>query len=1043
ELVQDLAANSENQEHFGQGTTELGEDSVELEAAKEPGTELSERVRLAEGAEDSKRGDEEKGNDYELEAEECNQEGRTAEEIGKQEEAAQSEAGNEGEGIEDVVVSSNAENEDQEVRHVFPQPTDIQVHMEEALLDTSERLERRYSEEADIRDDSRNKTEDSEENEHTCELDECIEEVRFDTSVRPDGRICGKGRQEKEMVKNKKEGGEENSRDCKPDLENLEECTSDHSSRHLCEEAEKQKDVAEDEPQEGDEKGEYETVRTKMEECTEESRFGTSEDAERRNSAERVKGAEVLQLKTEAEEETELGYKSQPAKIDEGTKEVNLDTSEKSGSRLSDETGMEQEALGSKIQEGEMKQPGSELEMSAVKGSFIAVNLDTSKDSGMQLPEETEKRDVTQNAIQETLTLITINIKNKMDVKMPYALRKSVGDCITKLVDASVTELKQTIRALEVKLTEQNHVNYRLKDEIRRLYTELTKTTKKNSSLVEQVKAFQERANSEALMQKVYQNYALDLAEKCYDVSVSAEKGLVERRRKCLAYRNLRNKYELLKSKYKPTVKHGGKCEKTNLLDPESEQEMDELADEAMGQEMALVSQCQKELKDNFKIVFQTPPMVQQFKVEKVKNAEALNRCRMEVLEDIKKSPLSRLKAMEAILTKKKREHDYVWKGVINKQNLSLHETVGGDCPVLTKLLLEYGASPNAEDRKGNTPLHYAARNGNAVVGRALVEAGAHVNVQNSRKMTPLHVALYHKHIYFSLMLLRSQTDVTLLDDSHNTALHLAALLGSAIVVGALIEKGADVNAADLDGDTPIFNAAIGGNEVTGNVLASKGADLSAINNYGSTPLHAAAWEGCTSFCIFLLNQGVPVDPMNSQNVTPLHLAAMENEGDIVQLLITGGARVNCLDEKTDSPLHYAAKFGNVPMMKTLLRAGANVSAVNALRRTPLHLAAAKGHTEACSLLINAKSDVNASDERDRTPLHMVAMYGGSISVAEVLVKKGANVTAVDRNGLTPFDLGYTFKNVEFAAWLEEEIFARDGRREKGSVRKRSRRGKK
>jgi ankyrin repeat protein len=86
---------------------------------------------------------------------------------------------------------------------------------------------------------------------------------------------------------------------------------------------------------------------------------------------------------------------------------------------------------------------------------------------------------------------------------------------------------------------------------------------------------------------------------------------------------------------------------------------------------------------------------------------------------------------------------------------------------------------------------------------------------------------------------------------------------------------------------------------------------------------------------------------------------------------------------------------------------------------------------------------VNASDEKGRTPLHMVGMCGGSISVAEVLVKKGANVTAVDSNGLTCWDLGYTFKNVEFAAWLEEQIFARDGRREKGSVRKKGRQGKK
>jgi hypothetical protein len=70
-------------------------------------------------------------------------------------------------------------------------------------------------------------------------------------------------------------------------------------------------------------------------------------------------------------------------------------------------------------------------------------------------------------------------------------------------------------------------------------------------------------------------------------------------------------------------------------------------------------------------------------------------------------------------------------------------------------------------------------------------------------------------------------------------------------------------------------------------------------------------------------------------------------------------------------------------------------------------------------------------------------MYGGSISVAEILVRKGANLTVVDCNGLTPSDLGYAFDNLEFTAWLEERILAREGRREKGARRKKGNRGKK
>jgi hypothetical protein len=140
------------------------------------------------------------------------------------------------------------------------------------------------------------------------------------------------------------------------------------------------------------------------------------------------------------------------------------------------------------------------------------------------------------------------------------------------------------------------------------------------------------------------------LAAQSYDVSVGAEKGIMD-------YGNLKNKYERLKSKYKARAKYGGECEKTDLLDTETDQEMDELGHETMERERASALQCQRELNENFKNVFETPPMVQHFEVEKVKNAEELNKCRMEVLEDIQKSPLSRLKAMEARLTRKKREH--------------------------------------------------------------------------------------------------------------------------------------------------------------------------------------------------------------------------------------------------------------------------------------------------------------------------------------------------------------------------------------------------
>jgi hypothetical protein len=676
-MEKSLSGERRKQEEFVQCKTEdeeNKENNKELQLAgieeciREASEELERGLYEVVGKRGEKAGtrieEEEKiEDDYELVSIEM--EGRTAEALLDTSEQFERRF-SEGQDVPEEVVQSKAENQEQAEQNNLLQLTDIQVYMEEALLHTSERLEGRYSEEADMKDEARNKTENLQEKEHACELEEvkveeCIEEARFDTSDRPERRLHGEGWKENEVARIKTEGEEENPRDCKPDLAALEECveearlgTSEHSDRHLSEGTQKQEVVVRDEPQEGDEKG-HETEWIILEECVEEGRFDATKGLERRHSGEREKEVEVLQCKIDAEREKVYGYKLQPAKIDEGIGGAKLYTLEKVKLWLSDDVRNQERVLGSEIQEGEKEESDSELEMSAVKRSFVEVSLDTSEDSEMELVEETEKNDVISNKIEETLTFITVNIENEMDVKMPYKLRSCVGDRIRKLVESCVTELNQKVRALEDELAEQNRVNCTLKDEIRRLYTELTKAAKKSNSLKEQITVFQEKANAEALKQKVYQNYAMDLAGKCYDVSFSAQKSMMERTRKCLDYKSMKIKYEILKSKYEAIGKSGTECDKTDLLD--TDEETDELADEAMEQEMASVLQCQRELRENFKKVFEAPPMVQHFEVGRVRNAEALNKCRMEVLEDIQKSPLSRLKAMEAMLTKEKREH--------------------------------------------------------------------------------------------------------------------------------------------------------------------------------------------------------------------------------------------------------------------------------------------------------------------------------------------------------------------------------------------------
>eukprot|EP00730_Choanoeca_flexa_P006686 TRINITY_DN12203_c2_g4_i7.p2 TRINITY_DN12203_c2_g4~~TRINITY_DN12203_c2_g4_i7.p2 ORF type:complete len:127 (+),score=18.47 TRINITY_DN12203_c2_g4_i7:85-465(+) len=70
---------------------------------------------------------------------------------------------------------------------------------------------------------------------------------------------------------------------------------------------------------------------------------------------------------------------------------------------------------------------------------------------------------------------------------------------------------------------------------------------------------------------------------------------------------------------------------------------------------------------------------------------------------------------------------------------------------------------------------------------------------------------------------------------------------------------------------------------------------------------------------------------------------------------------------------------------------------------TPLHLACMCGHLAVAEMLIDRGADLMAKDKDDRTPLHL-ACETGQLVTAEMLISKGADVEAKDKNGKTPLD---------------------------------------
>jgi len=106
--------------------------------------------------------------------------------------------------------------------------------------------------------------------------------------------------------------------------------------------------------------------------------------------------------------------------------------------------------------------------------------------------------------------------------------------------------------------------------------------------------------------------------------------------------------------------------------------------------------------------------------------------------------------------------------------------------------------------------------------------------------------------------------------------------------------------------------------------------------------------------------------------------------------------------EASDISIHDAAKAGNIEAVKQHLAAGADVElkCVNC-GGTVLGHAVSGGHIEIVELLVNKGENVNAKDKNGRTPLQFAADEGHK-EIAELLIDKGADVNAKSKYGVTP-----------------------------------------
>ncbi|XP_021945182.2 ankycorbin isoform X3 [Folsomia candida] len=160
------------------------------------------------------------------------------------------------------------------------------------------------------------------------------------------------------------------------------------------------------------------------------------------------------------------------------------------------------------------------------------------------------------------------------------------------------------------------------------------------------------------------------------------------------------------------------------------------------------------------------------------------------------------------------------------------------DC---TELLLNYGAEPNRQDRKGRTPGHCGAAKGQLETLKLLTKHGANLWLRNVRGDLPLHEAVLsrRKDLVMWLLSLRNESVNTPNNDG-KCPIHLAAISNNVEMVKILIDHRADVNLLMRSGKgtamTPLDAALVKGNSAVAKFLQLHGGLPS--NSLNNAALH-------------------------------------------------------------------------------------------------------------------------------------------------------------------------------------------------------------
>ncbi|KAH7174176.1 ankyrin repeat-containing domain protein [Fusarium flagelliforme] len=220
------------------------------------------------------------------------------------------------------------------------------------------------------------------------------------------------------------------------------------------------------------------------------------------------------------------------------------------------------------------------------------------------------------------------------------------------------------------------------------------------------------------------------------------------------------------------------------------------------------------------------------------------------------------------------------------------------------------------------------------------------------------------------------------LDETVQELLATAAKESHTAVVNFLLTKYASVTLneeivrnAVKSGSIPIMKALLARNPSAINMP---------FDHYGSPLIVACMRRNNIDYLRYLLEAGADPNQDPDAATFPLAIvAALYNDPAVIDILLQHGARLD-----RSGALGAAAQLGNEPMMARLLERGAR-SGTDAVRPSqrgsPLHTAVEAGHVGVTRMLLQHGADLKALDGNGMTPL----------DIAEKMQEKGKDMSHI------------------------------------------------